>query len=357
MRFRKIKYYNFRNIGNISLNVDSENVILEGINGQGKTNILESVYALCYGSSFRTQNFKEMIKIGEKSMRIQGEIVNDDDLSLTIEYIVKDGKRTILLNSKEVRDRKELVYNFPCIVFSHDDINFIKGDPECRRRFFDQTISMHDPLYLDDLRKYRAILTKRNAAIKNMQFYLVPLYDERLARHGFEIEKKRKACVEDFNSLFPSLYKKVSKTEKTIKIEYKPSWADFDGVDEIVSHLSSSMEKDKKMMTTTSGIHRDRFIVVDENGPFSQTGSTGQIRLSSLLFRVAEAKYFSKKTKKKPILLIDDVLLELDSAKREKFLSELDNYSQAFYTFLPMESYFGKKRDNSLRYVVSGGYV
>ena len=112
--------------------------------------------------------------------------------------------------------------------------------------------------------------------------------------------------------------------------------------------------RDMKMMTTTSGIHRDRFSVMSQSGPFSSIGSTGQIRLCSILFRISEAKYFTEKTGKKPILLIDDVLLELDDRKRALLLSELDGYSQAFFTFLPRESYFGEKRD-SIVYSVSNG--
>ena len=340
MRFKELKYYNFRNIDNSSINTDCRNVILEGINGQGKTNILESVYLLSYGSSFRTGNSKEIITFNKDRVHIVGIAVSDDGLERKVEYVNQGGKRRILLDGKEIRDRKELIYNFPSIVFSHDDINFVKGEPEYRRRFFDQTFSMYNPVYLDSLRRYKTILMQRNAAI-----------------NGLEVSREREEGVRMFNEIFPSLYKEISQTEKELSIRYQPSWRDLKSEDEVVNYLESTRERDINLLTTSSGIHRDRFTVYDENGPFSQSGSTGQIRLASLLFRLAEARFFIKMTGKKPVLLIDDVLLELDNVKRGNFLSLLNDYSQAFFTFLPDEKYFSSEKDEMLEYTVREGRV
>ena len=357
MRFKELKYYNFRNIDNSSINTDCRNVILEGINGQGKTNILESVYLLSYGSSFRTGNSKEIITFNKDQLHIVGIAVSDDGLERKVEYVNQGGKRRILLDGKEIRDRKELIYNFPSIVFSHDDINFVKGEPEYRRRFFDQTFSMYNPVYLDSLRRYKTILMQRNAAIKARQSSLLSLYDERLAKYGLEVSREREEGVRMFNEIFPSLYKEISQTEKELSIRYQPSWRDLKSEDEVVNYLESTRERDMNLLTTSSGIHRDRFTVYDENGPFSQSGSTGQIRLASLLFRLAEARFFIKMTGKKPVLLIDDVLLELDNVKRGNFLSLLNDYSQAFFTFLPDEKYFSSRKDEMLEYTVREGRV
>lgn len=357
MRFKELKYYNFRNIDNSSINTDCRNVILEGINGQGKTNILESVYLLSYGSSFRTGNSKEIITFNKDRVHIVGIAVSDDGLERKVEYVNQGGKRRILLDGKEIRDRKELIYNFPSIVFSHDDINFVKGEPEYRRRFFDQTFSMYNPVYLDSLRRYKTILMQRNAAIKARQSSLLSLYDERLAKYGLEVSREREEGVRMFNEIFPSLYKEISQTEKELSIRYQPSWRDLKSEDEVVNYLESTRERDMNLLTTSSGIHRDRFTVYDENGPFSQSGSTGQIRLASLLFRLAEARFFIKMTGKKPVLLIDDVLLELDNVKRGNFLSLLNDYSQAFFTFLPDEKYFSSRKDEMFEYTVREGRV
>ena len=354
MHFKSIKFYNFRNINNGIVLFDKDDIILEGMNGQGKTNILESVYTLCYGNSFRTQVSREMIKHGERIMNLSAIIEDEDDI-YEVSYSLELNKRKIILNGKEVKDRKELIYLFPCIVFTHDDIDFIKGEPEMRRKFFDQTLSMYDPIYLNYIRSYRNILAQRNAAIKNNQISLLDIYDVKLANIGFEIIKSRKTMVNEFNEIFPFLYKKISGTEKNITVNYRSSWEEKENPNQIIDYLKETHDRDIKLLTTTSGIHRDRFTVNDENGPLVITGSTGQIRLASLLFRIAEARIFKDKTGKDPILLLDDVLLELDDIKRAKFLNELTSYCQAFYTFLPRESYFNEKKESIIEYNVCEG--
>lgn len=357
MRFISFKTNNFRNLGNESIEVNSKDIIFSAINGQGKTNLLEAIYTICYGSSFRTNNLKEIIKHGEKFFSAEAIIENSFGDKDHIKFIFSDNKKQISINEKKIKDRKELIYQYPCIVFSHEDINFVKGEPEYRRKFFDQVMSMYNPLFLDDLRRYKHLLNQRNSAIKNGQFSLLPLYDERLAKLGLNIMNERIQTIYEFNQIFPKLYKKISGTNKNIIISYIPSWKGLGSIDEICTYLEGTRERDRNMQTTTSGIHRDRFIVVDEEGPFNQTGSTGQIRLASLLFRVAQARYFTHKTKKEPIILLDDVLLELDSEKRASFLKEIKNYSQAFYTFLPKENYFEVINQETIEYKIKDGNI
>ncbi len=337
MKFTSLNYSNFRNIFSGPFNTDSENILLYGSNGQGKTNILESVYILCYGSSFRTSLLKECVKNGEEGFNITGEYEDGDEKGkITVSYYGRS--RKIILDGKEIKDRKTLIYQFPCIVFCHEDINYIKGEPEYRRRFFDQMMCLYSPSFFDSLRLYRNILTMRNAAVKEQDENIIKLYDERLVRYGLRIMEERKKAVEEFNSIFPYLFSKISGTEYNLEVVYQPSWKD-DKAESLIESLEETLERDMRMGTTTSGPHRDRFTIMSQYGVFNQMGSTGQLRLCSLIFRIAEAIYFTKMTGKKPILLIDDVLLELDNVKRGKVLSSLPEYSQAFFTFLPNEDY------------------
>lgn len=356
MRFTTIKSTNFRNIfSDTVINTDSENIILYGKNGQGKTNILECVYTLSYGSSFRTSVLKECTKHNEEGFSINGTFIDGDERGkVGISYYNK--QRKIMLDGKEIKDRKSLIYQFPCIVFCHEDINFIKGEPEYRRRFFDQMMSLYSPLYFDNLRLYKSILAQRNAAIKNCDVSIIKLFDERLAIYGLAIMEERCKAVYEFNKIFPSLFSAISDTNYNLEISYQPSWKNLASIDEVVDELNNTIERDIKMCTTTSGIHRDRFAILSQYGSFTQMGSTGQLRLCSLLFRIAEAIYYTKMTNKEPILLIDDVLLELDSKKRGNVLSSLPPYSQAFFTFLPNEEY-NESMKNYKKYEVEGGVL
>lgn len=357
MRFEKIRINNFRNISSQVVDIDAEDIVLIGENAQGKTNFLEALYTLCYGSSFKTPNLREAVKHGEEGFLIEATFINDYDERQYIMFSYENGKRNIEIDGKRVVDRKELIYQFPCIVFSHEDIEFLKGEPETRRKFFDQMMSLSNPSFLDDIRLYRNVLAKRNAAIKTQDRSLITLYDGRLAKYGLSIMNERDKAVEEFNSIFPSLFSDVSGGKDDLYIHYQKSWADVESEEDIVSILNDTIDRDIKMQTTTSGIHRDRFSVRDGNGIFNQTGSTGQLRLCSLIFRIVESKVFENSTGKKPVLLFDDVLLELDDGKRSIFLDHIDSYSQALFTFLPREKYFNENHRKPLCYnVVDGKY-
>jgi len=331
----------FRNLKNRSVDTSFNQIILKGENGQGKTNFLEAVYFICYGSSFRTQNLKEVLNHNDNFFRISAFFEDFQNLDRKVDVLFEEGKKKIRIDDKEIRDRKELIYSLPCIAFTHDDIEFVRGEPENRRRFFDQTMSMYDPIFFDDLRRYKLILRQRNAALKSQKISLLDIYDEKLAFYGLQIMKAREKVLSSFLSIFPDIYKAVSLENRNISISYKPSWGTLVDYEDVLKKLYSQREADLKMLTTTSGPHRDRFTVMDENGLFVGNASTGQMRLASLVFRSAQAAFYRQKTGLNPIFLIDDVLLELDAPKRARYLAYLGHYNQAFFTFLPEEKYFG----------------
>ena len=359
MLVKRIVLDGFRNIKDRQIDTSAKQVILTGENGQGKTNLLEAVYMLCYGTSFRTQNIRDIISHGKDMMYLSSIFEDSQGLERKAELSFSEGKKQIKLDGKEVRDRKELIYCLPCIVFSHDDIEFVRGEPENRRRFFDQTMTMYDPVFFDDLRKYKLILKQRNAAIKDQRTELLDIYDEKLASYGFQIMKSRRAVATSFSAIFPDIYNAVSQEDRGIEINYRPSWNEELGIEGIIEKLFNQRDVDLKMNTTTSGPHRDRFLISDKNGLFTSSASTGQMRLASLVFRSAQAAFYRQKTGQNPIFLIDDVLLELDSQKRARYLSYLGHYNQAFFTFLPEEKYFGSmfelEGSQTLMYTVTEG--
>lgn len=366
MLIDRLSFSGFRNLKDCSVDTSFKQVILKGENGQGKTNFLEAVYLLCYGSSFRTQNLREVVAHGKGFFRISSSFEDAQGLERTVDVSFEDGRKRIRLDGKDVKDRKDLIYSIPCIAFTHDDIEFVRGEPENRRRFFDQTMSMYDPVFFDDLRRYKLVLRQRNAALKGQKTSLLDVYDEKLAVYGVPIMKARAAVLDSFLAIFPDIYNAVSQEDRRIGISYRPSWSDcmehgFD-IDSIVDRLRSQRDTDLRMATTTSGPHRDRFTVVDEHGPFVANASTGQMRLASLVFRSAQAAFYRQKTGLNPIFLIDDVLLELDSVKRARYLAYLGRYNQAFFTFLPEEKYFGSffdmdDGDTSVYNVKEGEFV
>ena len=359
MGFEKLSTYQFRNLQDADIPLGAKNILFVGENGQGKTNFLEAVYLLCFGSSFRTSRERLFIRHGSDAFRVSGKYIRDDGVDLDISVGIVEGKKKVAVDEKEIRDRKDLVKNVPCIVFSHDDIGFINGPPEEKRKFLNQVMSLFNPLYIDILRRYRKIVKMRNTLLKEGRIGDIEVYDEQLAETGMEIQYRRGETVEDFGRTFTELFKRISRLPGEARMVYKPSWRGAETPEGARNALDEKSESDREAGFTTSGPHRDRIVYLYEGRDFSATASTGQLRLMSLILRVAQANYFEAKSGRKPVLLLDDVLLELDEAKTESFIAALPAYEQAFFTFLSKEKYrrLGLEGDARVFSVEAGRYT
>jgi len=349
MLIKKLVTEGFRNLEDKSYDFSTDGIILTGKNGQGKTNILEAIYILCYGSSFRTTRLADCINHDRESFTISLVFTDSDNMDSVISVGYSNSEKFITVNGREIKDRKDLIYSLPCIVFSHNDMFFITGEPENRRRFFNQIMTMYDLDFFDDLRHYGQVLRQRNAAVKDARIELLDFYDTRLVSYGRRIQESRNAVCSAFNSIFPDIYSYVSGEDVKISIDYRPSWSAELSDNDILEKLRLQRETDIHMGTTTSGPHRDRFVINGKDGAFVNSASTGQIRLASIVMRIAQAAFFRQKTGRNPIMLVDDVMLELDYAKRMKCLSAFGKYSQIFFTFLPDEKYFSEEESVSFR--------
>lgn len=356
MSYEHVRFYQFRNLQDGTVEVAAPQVFLRGENGQGKSNFLESLYILSYGGSFRTRRDTDLCRIGTREMSIAGRVDNESGFhGIDVRY--QEGKKKISLDNSAVSDRRDMISLNPSVVFRHDDMVFVNGAPEMQRWFVDQTLSMYRPIYVDDLRRYRRILKNRNHAIKNEQMELLDLYDRELAESGLRIQRKRKEVIDAFNTVFTEDFRAVSGLNETLILSYRPSWRDIDTVDEVVDILESRREQERVLRTTTSGPHRDRVLFRYGDRDFLQIASTGQIRLTALILRVAQARFYAQRSGKSPVLLLDDVLLELDPTRRARFVERLPEHGQRVFTFLPGEPYEAYCTDETLVYSVSDGTI
>ena len=355
MPFLYQTFYNFRNIKNDTLDLSNKEIFFVGENGQGKSNILESLYYAAYGISFRTHTDSQIVRQGEKDFGINTFYKKDENDAVKISVIFENGKKRIEINDKKIQDRKELINTIPCILFCHDDMRFATGEPEARRFFIDQSLTLYDSLYIDDMRNYKKVLKSRNAILKSHEYDMLDVYDNQLAQYGLIIQEKRKKAIFMFNEIFGRLFEQITGIDG-VTINYEPSWKNFfPASQDLLSFLVSRRDTDKLMETTMSGPHRDKINFVKDDRLFIQTASTGQCRLISLILRVAQAVYYTRATGQKPVLLMDDVLLELDPDKRTKLTAMLPEYNQLFCTFLPGEPYERYMHDTTKIYKIEKG--
>lgn len=337
MGFKELYLYNFRNFSNIRINIDFSEVYFVGNNGQGKTNLLEALYYLCYGSSFRTKNEQIIITHNKKEMAAMA-FFDKDEIPNKITIQNTNGNKKIILNSKIILDRRDIMFNIPCIVYCHGDLEFVVGSPEKKRIFFDQTLSLLKYNYVNILRDYKKILKNRNKLLKTgKNLDLINVYTEQLVEVGLKIQIERESIIEEFNSVLTKMFTNISDIDGNLSVEYVKSWKSSNK-SEVIEFIQNKIGYELKMKTTCYGPHRDNFRFIFDKMDFNNFASTGQLRLLSLILRSAQGIFFTQRTGRKPILLLDDVLLELDNDKRMKFMNNLPNYDQAFYTFLPDSS-------------------
>jgi len=340
MGFERLRFFNFRNLRDAEIDVSAREVFLVGENGQGKTNLIEVVHLLCLGSSFREKRETAFLRNPELPMGLHGQWGTPKAGKKTYALLSAPGKKKeIRINDKPIVDRRELIGDALCICFVQQDMDFITGAPEQRRRFFDQTLAFCDFSFLDSLRGYRQVLHARNFCLKSRQIELLDSYDEQLARFGLELVRKRETLAAGFNDVFGPLFREITEEEQGVQIRYLPSWHQLWTDDEVMAHLASTRGKDIALGATSTGPHRDVFSYLLCGRDYSHFGSTGQLRLCALALRTAQARFLTQQSGRRPVLLVDDVLLELDQGKKKAFVSRFPSYDQAFFTFLPDESY------------------
>ncbi|MDR1095104.1 MAG: DNA replication and repair protein RecF [Spirochaetaceae bacterium] len=356
MRFYSVSVKAFRNLEDGAVITDAHDVFLVGKNGQGKTNFLEALYFCSYATSFRGVKDKELVNSNEKDCAVSAEIAADF-VSQKLTVKIENNAKTAVIDGKKIDDRKNLLSLIPSVVFCHEDMDFVTGSPERRRWFFDQNRSLYDIQYLDDFRRYRKILRTRNSVLKEMQTMrdagMLDALDVQLAEYGLRLMAKRSIEAENFSALFAPIYEAVAYIGG-IQVKYQPSWKEMD-IDAVIKKLVQDRQRETAFGMSLSGPHRDRYQFVRGKRNFVETASTGQLRLLALLLRVSQTARYKEVTGDCPVLLFDDVLLELDGEKRRRFIAVIPEYEQAFFTFLPEESIGDYQKDNLLVYDVENG--
>ena len=354
MSFRSVTFYNFRNIRNGTVRFPSREIFLVGNNGQGKTNILESLYILSYGSSFKRKSEQVFKKYGTDSCSLTGKFNIEEDEDNEIRF-KEEKNRQILLNGNPLKDRKEMIRLNPVVLFSHEDFHIITGEPDLRRKYIDQIICFYHCEYIDLKRRYKLILNQRNTLLKEKNYPLLDIYDRQLSQTAFSVFRFREEQVKKINGMFSEIYKDITGQRKDIELVYRSSLKGKTE-EEQLKEIRGARNDDIRFLTTSKGPHRDNFVFVSEKKDFSKTASTGQKRILSLILKLIQTE-FLKEAGIRPILLLDDVILEVDGEKRKRFLKRLNFYDQIFFTFLPEENYSDYMKKETTVLFVEGGEI
>ena len=333
MKLKKLEAINFRNYSNIQLNFNSDEkyLILKAKNGTGKTNLIEFIYYFTYLKSFRNVLDQDLIKKNNENFIIKIEY-EDSDFINEIKIKYKNKKKEIYFNNKLIKKTSEIFGKFISIIFSNDDLQIIIGNPSNRRKFFDMFFSIIDYEYFIYLKKYNSIIKQKNYLLKTKNNNkLIKIYNLQLSECIEYIIKKRENYINKISYDFSNKYQFIGNFDQKIKIIYKKSIEN--NTTSINDFLNQKIIKELQFGFSIYGIHRDDFVFLINEQQFSKFASFGQARLASLVIKLIQAEYYFQYKNKLPILLFDDVILELDNIRKKKIIEEIMKYEQIFITF------------------------
>lgn len=318
---QKITLKNFRNLGYFQLNIEKPFVYLFGENGSGKTSILESVYFCATTKSHRTSDEKELIKRNEMFAHVKIQTIEDRyELILS-----KQGKRASI-NGVEKRRISDYIGHFFVVMFAPEDLDLIKGTPSERRQFLDLEWMQLHKSYVRQLNTYKNVLKQRNSLLRKItigdDYTFLNILGEQLYESGVDIIKERTQFVNDLNKYLQEVYPIFSQHQ--VKIIYKPDVSET----EFKNHIHKQQKQDVMYQTTMAGPHRDDFVIEFNGSDAKSYASQGEQRLIVVSLKFALLRLIEERTKKRVILLLDDVLSELDQEKQALFLKHLPKEHQ-----------------------------
>ncbi|MBP5684666.1 MAG: DNA replication/repair protein RecF [Bacilli bacterium] len=366
MKIRDIKLLNFRNYSNLELEFSDNINIIIGNNGEGKTNILESIYVLSLTKSNRYGIDNDLIKFGEEGFTIKGSVYNEELLRIFMVNNTKTKKR-VFINNKEINKISDYISNFCVISFSPNDLEIIKNAPAIRRNYINIEISQLYNNYITYLNEYNAILKMRNDYLKKMNLnafidkrYLDVLNDK-LIENAFKIYKYRFDYIKNINNIIGDIFSKIANL-KELKIVYDNSF-DLDDYDE---ELIKERMKDKfdhhynqelMLGNTLYGPHRDDIKFMLNDMDMKLYASQGQQRLALISFKIAELYLFKKVLGSFPVLLLDDIFSEIDIKKRNKIIKYIDKDIQTIITTTDINDIEDKLLENAKLFKIKNGKI
>ena len=331
MYIKKLELENFRNYNKEIFEFSPEKNIIYGLNGQGKTNIIESIYFFVNGKSYRTTKDNEVINFEKDFCKIKI-FFNDGVRDNKGEIIIKN-KKIVALNDIPLSKLSEIIGFINIVIFTPDMLSIVKEGPGIRRQFLDILISQLKPVYFKTLLNYYKVLINRNNILKRKnksELETLSVWNEKLAEYGSIISKYRFDMIRRINEVIKNI--KFEEIDENIELEYIAGIKnDFCDKKEFLKQLENILPREIEKGITLIGPQRDDFEIKLNGKSIKKYGSQGQIRTCVLKLKLCECEIIKQSTGRNPVLLLDDILSELDKKRKEFFISNL-NDMQIFIT-------------------------
>lgn len=368
MIIENLALYNYRNYPLLNLKFNKKLNIIIGNNGEGKTNILESIYVLAITKSFRDSESENLIKFDEPHGILKCRLnKNNQRTELKIELYKDKKNKKIYINDRQIKTYNDYLTNLNVILFSQNDMDIIRGAPSVKRKYLNVEIGQMSNKYLSLVNEYNKYLKQRNDLLKKYDEkdesskILLEILTSKLIEKGSLIYVYRNNFITDINSKICKIYEFFTGLPN-LKIKYINSitFSDYK-IEVIKKEMSRKFEKIlfKELIqgSTLVGPHRDDFIFDLDNNDLSLFGSQGQQRLAIISLKLAEIELLRENTGYNPVVLLDDIFSELDKVRRNKLLDFMNKNIQTIITTTDIKSINKKYIKNSKVVTIKNGSI
>lgn len=333
MRLRSLTLRHFRNVGFAALSFSGRQQFLLGGNGQGKTSLLEAAGFVTALRSFRGAENKLLVSHLQHTAGVAWGLEHErlGETKVTIK-LRPDGKE-LWCDQTRVSKLADYLGRFPTVVFSSQDLQLVRGAPAARRRWLDLTLAAMDAEYLRTLQTFSRALAERNALLKSGRAVDAQLtaFEQTLVPAAVDLIARREAGVKALAASLRAAYARLCDDAEPADLVYEPNFAAADA-ESLAARMQDGRGRDLQFRTTLVGPHRDDLHFSVKKTAAKEFASEGQQRSFVLALRLAQAAWFQERSGVRPVLLCDDVLGELDPARRRKFWAAIDPEAQVIAT-------------------------
>jgi DNA replication and repair protein RecF len=352
VRVTRLELRDFRNYESAELDMPAGLAVVVGPNGAGKTNLLEAVYFGCTGASPRTSNERELVRRGAAVARVVID-TRDDEASHRLEAGFEPGQaKRLRVDGNPVASLAALDARPLVSVFLPERLELVKGAPSARRAHLDQVVAALWPARAGGRAAYSRALAQRNALLGRIRARAagpaaLDAWDAELAREGIALMEDRRAAVEGLQKPFAGLAQQLG-LPGPAEVRYRPRSAATDAAT-LAAELAERRAADLERGFTAHGPHRDELVLQLDGAALRAYGSQGQQRSALLALLFAERELLASRRGRPPLMLLDDVMSELDSERRELLADLLRSGGQAIVTATEPDNVPGVDDDELIR--------
>ena len=359
--------------------------LFQGDNGAGKSNLLEAIYMLAVARSPRASSDRELVRRsrgeGEFYTQVAASVERSDDSvsvqinfrSTTASEPVESGEAPISVQkyfrvNGAPRRASTLIGNLNAVMFSAEDLETVYGSPSARRRYLNILISQTDREYLGAIQRYERVVRQRNHLLRQIRegtsrVEELGFWDGELINEGSRIMRQRFATLRMLSEEASPMYAGLSGGKEQLSVSYRPSVEVPDDAAEgvIADAMRLKLEERRRQELargmTVTGPHRDDIALTLDGMEAAAFASRGQTRTAMLALKLAEAEYLKVRRGREPVILLDDVLSELDSTRREQVLDHASRYHQALITTADADPVVAQLPAGTARFGVRAGEI